>query len=116
MTSPSMPKIWKMNKRYSDDDRPLTGERCIFSHCVRLIPGEFVVKAKAFLRDWIENGKTCRVVRNAQSFVEVQFEGASETDYVSPMFLLKRELTAFGRAFFEQNADKMAPRIRKYFE
>ena len=113
--STKMPMIWRSNKRYSDGSRPALEERCIFSCCERLIPGEFVEKVRRFCRDWIENGKFCVVIRNADSFVEVMFDGASESDYVPAEFLMKRELTAFGQAFFKLNADKMSPRIRKYF-
>lgn len=115
MTSSSMPRIFKTSKRYSDNDRPIRGERCFFSHALELIPGEFVEKAKAFCREWIENGKQCRVIRNADCFVEVMFDEAAETDYVCPEFLMSKELTAFGQAFFNQNVDKMSPRVRKYF-
>ena len=115
MTSPAMPMIWRTNKRYSDVRRPAREERCIFSHAELLIPGEFVEKARAFCRDWIENGKQCVVLRNASSFVEVMFDGASESDYVPAEFLMKRELTAFGRAFFDRHVGEMSPRIRKYF-
>ena len=115
MTSPSMPKIFKSTKRYSDVDRPARGDTCFFSHAVCLFSGEFVKRSKDFLHEWIKQDAIVKVVRNAESFTEVQFVDAPQTDYVCPEFLMKMELTAFGQAFFDQNAGKMSSRIRKFF-
>ena len=115
MTSPSMPKIFRSIKRYSDVDRPDVGDTCFFSHAMKLIPGEFVKRSKAFLHEWIKQDALVTVIRNAASFTEVRFVDAPQTDYVCSDFLMKVELTAFGQAFFDQHANKMSPRIRKFF-
>jgi hypothetical protein len=65
--------------------------------------------------EWIKQNAIVSVVRNALTFVEVRFADAPQTDYVSPEFLMSMELTAFGQAFVDQNAEKMSPGIRKYF-
>ena len=115
MTS-KMPKIFKSSKRYSGEDRPEIGETCFFSHAEQLIlTDEFVPKTKSFLRGWIKQNATVKIVRNLDRIVEVLFSGSSKTDLVSPEFLISRELTSFGRVFFDQNKAKMSAQTRKYF-
>ena len=115
MTSPTMPRIYKSSSRYSDEKRPSMGEKCLFLHGLCLIPGEFVSRGKEFVREWISQGALVRVLRNKDHLVEVMFPGALDSDLVSPDFLMKAELTAFGKAFFSQHFDEMSPQVRKLF-
>ena len=115
MPSPTMPRIFKSTSRYSDLSRPEIGERCFFSHGYALIRGEFVEKSKTFIHEWIKQNAIVVVKRNGEHVVEVLFDGADETDLVSPEFLMRTELTEFGRAFFNENKRGMSARVKRFF-
>lgn len=111
----SMPLLFKdrQTDRYSESKRPVEGERCFFSHALCLIQGEFVERKKEFVFEWIKQNAVVRVIGNTMHLVEVMFDGASESDLVSPEFLKRVELTEFGQVFFDQT--RMSPETRKYF-
>ena len=110
-----LPKIFKNTERYSDATRPTIGETCFFSHAIILLKDELVPKTKPFLHEHIKQDSTVKIKRNLDHIVEVMFLNSDQTDLVSPEFLLKRELTAFGQAFFDQNKEKMQPQVKKFF-
>ena len=110
-----LPKIFKNTSRYSDATRPAIGESCFFSHAITLLKDELVPKTKHFLHEWIKQDSIVKIKRNLDHTVEVRFTNSDQTDLVSPEFLIRRELTAFGQAFFDQNKKLMAPQVRKLF-
>lgn len=93
---PNQLKIFKQSSRYSEIDRPALHERCFFSHALALTRNEFIPFARNFERSEIHQNAICEVKKHHPHVIEVLFDGASQTDFVSPEFLLSIELTPFG--------------------
>lgn len=106
-----IPQLFKTHDRYSEHDRPEVGDRCFFSHALRLLGEEFVPMEKTLLRQSTQ----CVVVKNHPHVIEVVFDGSDQTDLVSPEFLIRRELTIFGKRFFHDTKDKMSAQTKRLF-
>jgi hypothetical protein len=105
-----LPSIFKNQVRFSERYRPEIGLTVVFSHAIQLSLFEFFPEMKDFNRADVFNGAKAMVVQNWPHVIEVKFEGADETDLVSPEFLTTGELTAFGEQLFESN---LPPETRK---
>lgn len=88
--------IFKQPHRYSESDRPAPGERCFFSHALRLTSTEYVSFPRSFERKELFQNAFVTVQKNRPHLVEALFDGADASDLISPEFLLSMELTAFG--------------------
>ena len=110
----TLPKLFKSSSRYSVGTKPSIGELCFFSNAITLFRDELVPKTKtSYLHPWIKQNAVVKIIRNLDYITEVRFADSDQTDLVSPEFLISRELTAFGQAFFDQT--KVAAHVKKYF-
>ena len=97
----NLPRIHKTSERYSEQNRPKVGQVCIFSPAKKLIPGMYSQINRVFYDEHIKKNKLCVVKRlTKKNLCEVQFDHMKDPVLVSPVFLMKRELTTFGKKLF----------------
>ena len=92
-------------KRLSLCNRPDIGEVCIFNPAVHLIDNIYANGNRTLLKPYMTQMSKCTVIKHGDYTEYVQFNNTSDTDIVSPEFLLRRKLTAFGKTL--QNAYKL---------
>ncbi len=97
----TLPSLFKEPKRFSAEQRPKIGSTVVYSHALQLLLSEFVPEAKDIGRSEIYNGAEAKVIENRPNITEVMFNGANQTDFVSPEFLTTGELTNAGELVFE---------------
>ena len=100
----SMPKIFCDNKRFSELRKPRIGSTVWFSPTttltrVYLKPLVSFTSSLSHLH-LLAKGK---VVANRRNVVEVLFDGAKESDLVTPELLESRKLTEFGKMLFKKS-------------
>lgn len=97
----TLPLLLKPPSRFSAEKRPRVGSTAVYSHAFQLLLSEFVPETKDIGRDEVYNGAEVEIISNRPNVVEVLFNGAKQTDLVSPEFLTTGELTAAGKKIFE---------------
>lgn len=98
-----LPKIFRKINRCSENDMPMIGERCMFSHALQLTQNEFVPQDRLWEREEIYQKARCKVLAMLDHVVRVRFEHSDRDDIVSPEFLIPLELTAFGKELLESD-------------
>lgn len=94
-------KLTKNTVRFSKLIRPEVGTTVDFSPVVILCKNTFTADTREFLCDYMIEGAKCKVIKNTEETVTVEFDDAPQTedkatfirDLVSPEFLIKRDLT-----------------------
>ena len=97
----TLPSLFKEPKRFSAERRPKAGSTVVYSHAFQLLLSEFVPETKDIGREEVFNGAEVKVIENRPNVIEVLFDGAKQTDLVSPEFLTTGELTTAGALIFE---------------
>lgn len=106
-----IPKIFKETDRCSREKMPGIGQRCMFSHALRLLRNEFVPQERPFRRDGIHQGAQCKVlgfIFPDPSVVVVRFDCSDQDDLVSPEFLIPLKLTTFGEMLLNSSPKLLA--------
>jgi len=85
-----MKNLFKLT-RLSLKNRPSIKEQCFFSPCIELVSGVFIDDTRKLL----VNELLCTVTRHGDRVEHVKFR--TEEHIVSPEFLLRKELTKYGK-------------------
>ena len=97
----TLPSLLKQPMRFSERHRPTVVSIVVYSHAIQLLLSEFVPETQDIGRDEVFNGAEVEVIRNSEHIVEVLFNGAKQTDLVSPEFLTTGELTKAGELILQ---------------
>ncbi len=89
-----MAKIFKNPTRYNRYKRPMTGDNVVFSPVIELIDGLYI-PLKQKMKCTLKNNAICKVLKNTEHTVVVSFD--SQRYMVSPMFLIKQNLSQTGK-------------------
>ena len=81
--------------RLSENKRPDIGEKCFFSPVVRLVEGVFIDDNRLLI-DSLKHNDICTVIKHGDKVEHVAFK--TKKHIVSSEFLLRFELTSFGKA------------------
>ncbi len=91
-----MNRLFKLT-RLSETNRPVRNEKCFFSPVTRLVTSIYNNDNRKLLRDYMRELNTCTIIKNMDRCELVHFSNAKQTDIVSTEFLLRFELTTFGK-------------------
>ena len=101
-------KLFKEPIRFSSDYKPTIGMKLIFSYAhVLTSSGVSLPNKKSFCKNYIHNDSMCEVISLTEHLVEVRFDNQTNTDLVSPEFLIFVQLTKIGTKLIGDNWDKM---------
>jgi len=102
-------QIFKNGERFSDNNLPAINTRCFYMPGMMLVPDVFIPDYRTCIKSYIKPCAQCDVIRvpgskgepKLKNLIEVRFLNQSETDLVSPDFLVSVEFTAEAMKMFK---------------
>jgi len=92
-------KLFKLT-RLSENNRPAIGEKCFFSPVIRLTDGVYIDDNRPLVNN-IKHNDICTITKHGDRIVHVTIK--DKKHIVSYDFLLRFELTSFGKTILEEH-------------